>query len=392
MSRRIGGAILMMLAATGIAALRASQAADWSQTLEASVNAAYDTNPQLLAGSSIADRSAQLNVDGAATAATERGQLTITPRFSITRYDRETDLDIETAALGLAYQENLERGQWTLGASAVTDSTVTSELGLTGITEINRRHEAASATFGYQYLATERLAWQMQGSWQDTRYSDAAQFGLTNYQYGSLQFGPAWNFTDRLVGTLTLQTDQVSPQGATGEKDYSASLQLKRKLSEQYSWRVSAGATRVDTVGGTSPTSTVFEVGASRQTERLQWDIAVRRSVLPIGLGLLAREDQAALQLSASTTEHSTLSVSLNIIRTDPVSVVFYLNPLISLNYLVYAGASFGAVNAEWRYNFSPHWALSLAYVESRARNYDVPQWANGNQGRLGIVWQSGRL
>jgi hypothetical protein len=381
-----------MLVTVGIAAGRASKAEDWSQTLEASLNTAYDTNPQLLAGSSIADQSAQLTVDGNTTAQTELGQLTVTPRFSITRYARETGLDVDTGAIDLAYQHNLERGQWTVTGEALTDSTVTSELGLTGITEINRRHDAGSVALGYQYLATERLSWQVQASWQDTHYSDAQQFGLTDYRYESLQFGPMWNFTDRLVGSLNLETDQISPQNEPGEKDYSASVQLKRKLSEQYSWRVSAGATRVDTSGAYSTTSSVFELGASRQTERVQWDVAIRRSVLPIGLGLLAREDQAAATVTVSTSERSTLSLSLSIIRTDPVSLFLYLNPEISLSYLVYAGASWGAVNGEWRYNLSPHWALSLAFSQSRARNYDVPAWANGNQARLGIVWQSGRL
>jgi hypothetical protein len=391
-SRRPGIAKLIMLASSAIATARASSAADWSQTLEANANAAYDTNPALIAGSKIADQSAQLTVDGNTTAQTELGQLTITPRFSITRYARETGLDYGTAAIDLAYQQNLERGQWTVTGQALTDSTVTSELGLTGITEINRRHDAETVSLGYQYLATERLSWQVQGSWQDTRYTDAQQFGLTDYRYQSLEFGPMWNLTDRVVGSLNLETDQISPQSAPAEKDYSAALQLKRALSEQYSWRVSAGATRVDTAGAYNSTSSVFELGASRQTERVQWDIAIRRSVLPIGLGLLAREDQAVVTVAARTSERSTLSLSVSVIRTDPVSLFLYLNPEISLSYLVYAGASWGAVNGEWRYNLSPHWALSLAFAQSRARNYNVADWANGNQARLGIVWQSGRL
>ncbi len=381
-----------MLAAIGIAAGRTSQAADWSETLDANLNAAYDTNPALVPGSSIADQSAQLTVDGNLAAQTERDQFTLTPRFSIIRFEQETGLDYQTAALNLAFQQNLERGQWSLTGQALTDSTVTSELGLTGITEINRRHYAGNVSLGYQYLVTERLSWQVQGSWQNTHYTDAAQFGLTNYQYESLELGPAWSFTDRLLGSLFFEADEISPQSEVPEKDYSATAQLKRKLTEQYTWRVSAGATRVDVNGAYDTTSGVFELGASRQTERVQWDVAVRRSVLPIGLGLLAREDQASLAIAVSTSERSTLNLSFNAIRSDPVSLVLYLNPFISLNYLVYAGASWGAVNGEWKYNFSPHWALSLACSQSRARNNNAPQWANGNQARLGVVWQSGRL
>jgi len=381
-----------MLASSGIVVGRTGHAADWSQTLEASANAAYATNPVLVPGSHVTDELAQLSIDGNTMAQSELDQLTITPRLSITRYDHEPGLNYQSGAISLAYQHTLERGQWSLSGQALGDSTLTSELGLTGITDINRRHYASTVTAAYQYLATERLSWDVQGAWQDTRYTNALQFGLTNYSYWSAQFGPEWNFTDRIVGELSFETDEISPQSQPSEKDYSATLQLKRKLTEQFTWRISAGATRVDVPGAYDTTSGVFEIGASRQTERVQWDIAIKRAVLPIGLGLLAREDQAAASIAVSTSERSTLTVSVSILRTDPVSLVFYLNPEISLNYLVYAGASWGAVNGEWRYNFSPHWALSLAASAARARNNDVPQWANGNQARLGIVWQSGRL
>jgi hypothetical protein len=383
-----------MLTTLGLAGGRTSPAADWSQTLEAGLNTAYDTNPQLQPGSHVTDESAQLTVDGNSTTQGEISQLNVTPRFSIIRYAHETSLDIETGSIDLAYQSKLERGQWSFTGEALTDSTVTSELGSTGITDINRRHYAYTASLGYQYALSERLGWTMQGSWQDTRYSDAWRFGLTDYQYGSLQFGPTWNLTDRLVGSLILETDQIDPQTGTRQEDYSASLQVKRTMNEKYAWRISGGATWVNS--GTGPysksTSEVFEVGATRLGEFVQWDVSVRRAVLPIGLGLLARQEQASLTMSASTSEHSTLNLTVSALRTDPVSLFVYINPEISLNYLVYGGASFGFASAEWRYNLSPRWSVAAAYVESRARNNTIGGWADGNQARLSIVWQSARL
>lgn len=392
MTGRIGIARRIMLTAIAIAAGGASPAADWSKTLEAATNATYLTNPQLQAGSNLADRSALLTVDGNTTMQTERGQLSVTPRFSMTRYQRETGLDINTGSIDLASVEKLERGQWTLSGQALTDSTVTSELGLTGITNVNRRHDAGTVSMGYQYFSTERLSWQLQGTWAVTRYSDALRFGLTDYDYASVQFGPTWNFSERVLGSLNFEADQITPQAGSIEKDYSANLVLKRSFSEQYSWKASVGATRVDTGTSGSGTSSVFELDATRQGERVQWNVAVKRAVLPIGLGLLAREDVATLGMVVSTSERSDLNVSLNIIRSDPVTLSLHLAPGISLNYQVYSGASWGQATAEWRYHFSPHWAVSAAYQQARARNYNVTQWANGNQARLGILWQSGRL
>jgi hypothetical protein len=369
-------------------------AVDWSETLDAGTNVAYHTNPALLPGSNIADRSAQLALDGNIQMATEVSQLTVTPRLAVIRYDQEKNLDLTTGSLALSYQDKGERGQWNASGLAQTDSTLTSELGQTGITNVNFRHNGYNATLGYQYLATERLSWSLQGSGQIAQYnSEAQQYGLSPYKYGGIQLGPTWSFSDRLDGSLSIGADRVSPQNSATEKDYSANAQLKRSLTEKYSWRISAGATRVEVPGSTAtPTSAVFELGATRQGERVQWDLSAKRAVLPIGLGLLAREDVAALSAVVTVSERSTLNLSCSVIRTDPVSISFYLAPGISLGYQVYSGAAWGQASAEWQYHFSPQWALSAAYTQARARNYSVAEWANGNQGRLGILWQSGRL
>jgi hypothetical protein len=190
--RRLTSITLTFIALAGGTA---APGADWSEALGASAHAAYVTNPQFVPHSSLADESGVLTLDDVTTAKTERGQLTVTPRFSITRYQRERSLDINAGSIDLGYLHQLERGRWTFSAQASTDSTVTSELGLTGATSVNRRHEAGTASTGYTYFATERLSWLLQGSWQTTRYSDAQQSGLTDYDSSSVQLGPSWSLS-----------------------------------------------------------------------------------------------------------------------------------------------------------------------------------------------------
>jgi hypothetical protein len=387
--RRGGVTKYIMLTTIAMAGGRTAQAADWSGTLEAALNAAYVTNPTLVPHSDVSDENAQLSVDGTASAQTERGQLTVTPRFLAVRYDHEKDLNINEGGLDVAFVEKLERGQWSVEAQGLTDSTITSELGTTGVTYVNRRHDAATLSLGYQYLSTERLSWQLQGGGQITRYSDAAAFGLTNYDYYSLSFGPTWSFSERVQGSLILEADRLNPQEGTRQNDFSAYLQLKRSFTEQYSWRVSVGGTRIDygsspgSPAGSASTSSFYEVGTTRKGERLQWDLSLKRSVLPIGIGLLAPQTVLNLSVVAATSERSTLTVSLNGIRTDPV----FFDQLV-----VYAGGTWGQASGEWRYQLSPHWTLSAAYIYGRSRYNSNSDWANGNQARLGIVWNSGRL
>jgi len=387
-TRRIGRAQLIMVTSLATAGGRASLAADWSNSVEAAVNGAYVTNPTLEVGSHVSDETAQLIVADHTTAETERGQFTVTPQFSATRYRHETDLDITTGSLDLTFAEKLERGQWSFEGLGLTDSTVTSELGTTGVTNVNRRHTAGTISLGYQYSSTERLAWQVQAGGQLTRYTDAAAFGLVNYDYGSLQLGPTWSFSERVQGSLNLEADRINPQGGTKQNDFSAYLQLKRSFSEKYAWRVSAGATRIDygstSTSAASQSSSLYgELGASRKGERVQWDLSIKRAVLPIGIGLLAPETVGTFALTAATTERSTLSLTLNGIRTEPVH---------EYQSLVYSGGWWGQVAGEWKYQFTTHWALTAAYSAARARYSSESAWANGNQARLGIAWQSGRL
>lgn len=387
MSLRIGAVPFIMLTITAMTAGRSSRASDWSGTLQAAAGAGYVTNARMLPGADNSDETGDLMLDGSATRQTERSQLTMTPRLLLTRYDHETDLDTNEGSLGINFQEALERGQWTFDGQGVTDSTVTSERGTTGVTYVNRRHDSGSADLGYLYLSTERLSWLLQVSGQITRYSDAAQFGLVNYDYGSVQFGPTWNFTERVDGSLTLQANRLNPQTGARQKDYGASLQLRRKFSERYAWRVQVGGTRVeygstDAAPGSSSTTAQYEIGANYQGERLQWDLSARRAVMPIGIGLLAPETVAALLVVANTSERSTLTLSLRGIRTDAVFV-----SQIS----VYGGATFAQASLEWRHHFTTHWALSASYLQARSRTGEQ-DWANGKQARLGVVWDSGRL
>jgi hypothetical protein len=388
-----------MLTTLAMAGGRSSAAADWSNTLDANATAGYVTNPRWQPGVNTSDEFAQVMVDGSTSAQTEHGQLTVTPRLSVTRYVHETDLDIDAGSLELMYLGKLERGQWMFDVAGLTDSTVTSELGTTGVTNVNRRHTQGNLSLSYQYYSTERLSWLLQGSGQITRYNDAAAFGLTDYDYGSVAFGPTWNFSERVQGSLTLEADRLSPHTGARQNDYSASLQLKRNFSERYAWRVSVGGTRVEYANEGSTTSSQYELGASRQGERVQWDVSIKRAVLPIGLGLLTPETVAALGMTLGTSEHSTLNITANAIRTQPVfvtqPVVLFVGPYLLyglVQRVLYSGATWGQVGAEWRYQFTPHWSLSAAYRYGRSRVYPSEDWANGSEAHLGIVWNSGRL
>lgn len=380
---------IIMLTATAMLATRSSTATDWRGTLQASADAAYVTNPRMIPGAdSTSDEMGVLTLDGNAVAETERTDFTITPRVQLARYNHETDLNTDNGSLTVDFQQKLERGKWSVAGVAAADSTVTSELGTTGITYVNRRHSMGSLDLGYQFFSTERLSWSANVSGQVTRYRDAELLGLVDYDYGSVQFGPSWGFSELLTGSLSLQASRLNPDAGAIQNDYGVSAQLRRQFSERYSWRLSVGWTRVDysstPVTPTASSNTVaYDVGATYTGERLSCDLSAKRAVLPIGIGLLAPQTVAALAATLNTSEFSTLTASINGIRTESVYVA---------EILVYTGATWAQAALEWRYHFTQHWALSVAYQQARARALDVQDWANGKQAKLGVIWDSGRL
>jgi hypothetical protein len=398
-SRRLGATHIIMFTTFALTGTRSSHAAaDWSEWLEAGANAAYVTNPQMLAGSHVTDYVAMVSVDGSTSMQTERTQLTLTPRITLTRYLHETDLNIDAGNLDVAAQEQYERALWTFTGQGVTDSTVTSELGTTGITNVNQRHSAFTLGTNYQYNSSERLSWMVGVAYQKTHYSEGERYGLTDYSYGSIDLGPTWNFTERVQGSIELQADRISPENGARQEDFSASLKLQRAFSERYIWHLTVGGTQVRTdgvvsnVGGTevqsptvtSGTSLLLDAGASRQGEQVRWDFSVKRGVRPVGVGLLAEQDEAVLDVLAGITEHTKLHFSANVIRTTPV---------LYLSYVVYNGASWGQASAEWQYQFAEHWMLSVSYLRARARDGGGQQpWADGDRAQLGILWRGGRL
>ncbi|MBV8784985.1 MAG: hypothetical protein JOZ67_12420 [Gammaproteobacteria bacterium] len=391
MTRRTGFGKLIMLTTIAMAGGRTSPAADWSGALDAGASVAYLKNPTLTPDVDTYDELGQLTLGADTRAQTERSRFSLTPRFAALRYRHDKDLDINTGSLDAGYEDKLERGLWTVNVQALTDSTVTSELGSTGITGINRRHYSGVASSSYQYSMSERLSWQLRGSWSTNRYSNAKQFSLTDSDYTSVQAGPFWNLTEHVQTSLLLETDRTSPQNRSAQKDYSAFLQVRHTLSERYAWHASAGATRIDPGSSAKTTTTVFELGASRHAENVQWNLEIRRAVLPVGFGLLTRQDQASLSLTTRPSEHGTLSLTVTALRSDPVTTFFYLLPGIGVHLQLYSGATSENASAEWRLDLTPRWALSASYDLARAQAGRGRQWADGNQARLGILWQSAR-
>jgi hypothetical protein len=374
-TRLVLASIAMVLGADGV------RAADWERSLTSGLAAGWVSNPALVVAERTDDRIAALTLSGRAVARTELGTLTLTPRFAVTRYDSNRTLDNNTGALQLDYARHSERSQWAISAQGLVDSTLTSELGLTGASNINRRHESANAGGSFQTSTTRKLSWFANASWIGHRYIDAFSTGLNDYQYVSAGSGAAWTFNERSQLSLVLGSDRTLPKQGADQNAWSASLRWAGSWTERSSWSIQGGATRFDTAGGMA-TGALVELTASSASERAHWTASLRHDVSPIGYGLLVRKDQAAFNYGRNLSEHSDLGVFLNYIRSDPPN---------QLQSALYHGAQYLQAGAEWRWRLTDALDLNASCSHVRARGSQVAGWATGNEARIGVVWQSGR-
>ena len=145
------GSLVLLAVACACAGAPVRVRADESQgSWSGGLSAGWVSNPSLTVGNTADDRLVALTVAGHATLGTELGTLTLTPQFFATLHDADRRLDTDTGSLDLSYSRKLENAKWDLSAQAVVDSTLTSELGLTGANTINRRHESLQLGGGYQ--------------------------------------------------------------------------------------------------------------------------------------------------------------------------------------------------------------------------------------------------
>jgi hypothetical protein len=371
---------IMLAASIGVSGVTAT-AADWEGSFSSGLSAGWVSNPALIANNPRDDRLAALTFSGRATLSTELTTLTLTPRFAATRHDAERQLDTDTAALDAALARRGERSQWSLTAQALVDSTLTSELGQSGATQLNNRLESLSIGGAYQQQVTQRLSWFANAGALTNHYVEAAGTGLNDYRYLTLAAGSGWTYREGSQVALVLGADRTLPRRGEGQNAWSVSLRWTGQWSERTTWALRGGATRFDTGGGPS-TGALMEASFGTRTERLDWNFSLRHDVSPIGYGLLVRKDQATMSLAARLSVRSSLNLYAALLRSEPPS---------RLAATRFGGSQYWQAGAEWRRRMTESLDLTASMSHVRARGGQTGGWAIGSQGRIGIAWQGRR-
>lgn len=373
---RAGVSILLCgVSATHCVALAA---AEWLVVPNARVAADYTDNPRLMPSGGVSDSGAVAELSAAIQRRTGRSELSMQPRWRSSRYEQEESLSSDDQYLTAAYRRMSERAQWDASLGLTRDSTLTSEIGSTGIVQANRRHEGLTLAGGPSLVLTERLSAGAQVSWMDNHYVDAAFTGLVDYDYGAASLFSTWQVSERSALTLTAQAGRLSAQGQPDEtRDATLRAAWQYQLDSMWRLNLSAGPAFVETQSG-NDNGEVFSVDIARQDEL--WSVTARasRDLAPTGRGVLTRRDQITLGFNRRMSDRITAGLSARWVENQD---------LLPQPGVVFQTVTYGRLDlrADWR--FAEHWSLAVGLAAAVQEYSGSPERAENHRASLSVIW-----
>jgi hypothetical protein len=335
-----------------------------------------DSNPRMLDDHARSQSSSLAHAAAGLSRQTEITRVDLDATASAYRYGADSALDRSDRQLALQMSRRGERYSVGSGINLTWDTTLTSELGTTGITGFNQRHRARAVSLAPQWQLTPRFSTGLALGWQDSSYEQAARGGLSGYDYTYIG-----TTSDFIVGPATHASLSISAGRLDSDRyrydtgNIDARFSLTHAWSQRWTGSISGGPSRVRADGRRSSGS-VFGGTLSRRAELFTLDAAVERSTSPSGSGLLSRKDEITFGSTASLAEHVTASASLGVIRSRDIM------PGAGI---AAARVSYARAGASLAWNLARGWNLSMSAGDARQRVADGT--ARNLDARLSFSW-----
>jgi hypothetical protein len=369
--------VVGMFAATLVPALAGG--ADWSAQSAAHLSAVTESNPQLLVDEKHAAQAAVADASLDLLRRTELLDLNLKARGSVRRYSEDSSLDRDDQQVALSLLLRGERHVVKGSASITRDTTLTSELGTTGITDYNQRHRARSLSLAPQWQLTERLTTSVSLGWQDSTYARGQEHGLSDYHYTSAGLSSAFDLSTTDSASLSMSASRLdSSLYAFNTDTVDVRLQLQRTWSPRWTTSISGGTSRIKT-GDRESRGSLFGASLLHQAERLTLDVSLSRSNAPTGSGLQSRRDEAGVHASLALTEHVNASINASVIRSRELAPQF--------NFTI-SDVRYTRAEASLSWRMARDWNLLLGAGNSMQKRLAGSGNANSLDARLQLSWQ----
>jgi hypothetical protein len=356
----------------------AADAAEWLVSPTARASSEYTDNPRFLPDGGLSTAGAAIELASSLRRRSERSDLSLSPRVRSARYENDESLDSDDQYLDGQYTFATERSQWTVSSGFTRDTTLTSEIGATGIVQANRRHEGITVSAGPTLQATERVAVGAQAYWLDSRYVDAESTGLVNYEYRAATLFANIALSELEGISWTAQHSELRVDGQDSRtRSTNISLGWRYRPLALWTLDLSAGPAFVETDFG-NDSGVVFSADLQRRSERWTSGLKAARDLTPTGRGVLTRRDQLVLSADRRFTERLSGAVAARWIRNQD---------LLPQPGVAFSEVEYGRLELSLNWRLTQHWTLSLAGGGAQQKYDSRPDGVDNYRTSLSIVW-----
>lgn len=305
------------------------QAAVWTTTPWGTLQAEYTDNLQLIPGYSNWMVGGVANAGVRAQLTDEFGYLRLSPSLRSTRYDSVEPLNGDDQLFDLTWLRRGERSEWRIDGNWTRDTTLTSELAVSGLVQGRKRRVASYIAPSYSYILSARQSIGAGVTYTKVNYKDAALTGLVDYDYINANLNWGYRWSEKTTISSLLFASRMEAQKVDNRLESSgAQVRLTTSFSERWSGAFSVGGRHTE--GSTLPSGGVqgwlAEASMNRKDEYGSWGGAISRTIDPSGVGTLVQRDQLVLTRDQALSPMWRLGLSASFIENKDVQTLVAVN------------------------------------------------------------------
>lgn len=381
---RDAGVLLVPIAlALAVAPVWAQQ---WQIRPNANVELGYDDNVRTSEASQQGSFVTRARAGMRAIRSTESTNLAMAAGVSLNGFADAADLDNTTGLLGIDWAYDAERNRFGLNLSFDTQSTLTSELATTGLTQINKQRYQLGVRPSWSYSISERSSLSVALSYTDVIYEDVDEIPLFNYRQGNLTLGGSYRLSERAGLNVNLVYGRYDAEGVTNEtENLSAQLGADYLLSETMRLAFLIGLRRTEATS-TDLTGLSVTESSSGPSYRISFS-----KQLASGGSLSA---QAVREVVPSGSAEVLDTTSLTFGFSHPFSERWRLSANATANHNRQAGGEASLSDRQSAtgrlsvsYTISEDWRLSASYSHRWQQRDELQGKAHANAIFLTLAW-----
>lgn len=309
-------------------------------------------------------------------------QVALTPRFVLNRFaGSERELDSNDFGVDTRFARAGERWETSVRASGARDSTLTTELTDTGITNGRARRETLSADVLASYSLGERSQAQVQAASSRVEFDRAEGTGLVPYDYHSAALGYVWQINESSDVVVQAYAGRLDV-AATGRRDDTrgARVYLRRKASDRLRFELNVGLSETQS-GAQAEQSHVFGVRGTWTGELTTLDWSLTRDVEPSALGRLVDADSMTASFDRRLSPRLSVFANARYVRREDLLFGVFAEERKYTNY---------SVGGAWRLTESTR--IELAAARSQQSFDLLDRTADGTRVAATLQWSPNRL